>query len=143
MFLNNIFLLGWAANEDGRAVQQLFTPFSAFVFVLFLVTGLVPAFVRPQYSHSLAACFSIFFAFFLLIPFELSDLPTLQPGKPLYYFLDAYLILRLTHAAILLPMALHVSVRFPRVIETSLGSRPDFSGAGGNLPGGGGPGPRP
>jgi hypothetical protein len=27
--------------------------------------------------------------------------------------------------------------------ETSLGSRPDFSGAGGNIPGGGGPGPRP
>ena len=121
VFLSNLFLLGWAANEDGRTIQQLFTPFSAFVFVLFLVTGLVPAFVRPQPSHTLVASFSIFFAFFLLIPFELSDLPTLHPGKPLFYFLDAYLILRLTHASILLPMALHVSVRFPRVIETSLG----------------------
>ena len=119
VFLFNLFLLGWAANEDGRTIQQLFTPFSAFVFVLFLVTGLVPAFVRPQPSHTLVASFSIFFAFFLLIPFELSDLPTLHPGKPLFYFLDAYLILRLTHASILLPMALHVSVRFPRITETS------------------------
>ncbi len=119
VFLFNLFLLGWAANEDGRTIQQLFTPFSAFVFVLFLVTGLVPAFVRPQPSHTLVASFSIFFAFFLLIPFELSDLPTLHPGKPLFYFLDAYLILRLTHASILLPMALHVSVRFLRITETS------------------------
>jgi hypothetical protein len=46
-------------------------------------------------------------------------LPALHPGRPLFYFLDAYLILRLTHASILLPMALHVSVRFPRATDTS------------------------
>ena len=119
IFLINLFLLGWAANESGRTVQQLFTPFSAFVFVLILITGLIPAFVRPQQNHTLVACFSIFFAFFLLIPLELNDLPVLHPGKPLFYFLDAYLVLRLTHAAILLPMALHVSVRFPRTTNTS------------------------
>ena len=119
VFLINLLLLGWASMKTGQAVQQLFTPFSAFVFVLLLVTGLVPAFVRPQQSHILVACFSTFFAFFLLIPFELSDLPSLHPGRSLYHFLDAYLILRLMHAAILLPMALHVSVRFPRTTQTS------------------------
>lgn len=119
VFLINLLLLGWASMKTGQAVQQLFTPFSAFVFVLILVTGLVPAFVRPQQSHILVACFSTFFAFFLLIPFELSDLPSLHPGRSLYHFLDAYLILRLMHAAILLPMALHVSVRFPRTTQTS------------------------
>ncbi len=119
VFSLNVFLLGWAANEDGRSVQQLFTPFSAFVFVLILITGLIPAFVRPQPSHTLVASFSIFFAFFLLIPFELSNLPILHSGKPLFYFLDAYLILRLTHASILLPMTLHVSVRFPRATDIS------------------------
>ncbi len=119
VFLLNVLLLGWAAYNDGEAIREIFTRFSAFVFALILATGLIPAFIRPQKSHTLVACFSIFFSFFLLIPFELSDLPALQPGGPLYYFLDAYLILRLTQAAILLPMALHVSVRFPRSTDTS------------------------
>ncbi len=118
VFLLNILLLGRAAYSGGQAVQGIITRFSAFVFALILVTGLIPAFVRPQKSHTLVACFSIFFAFFLLIPFELSDLPVLQPGRPLYYFLDSYLLLRLMQAAILLPMALHVSVRFPRTTDT-------------------------
>lgn len=119
VFFLNVLLLGWAAYHGGEAIWEIFTRFSAFVFVLILVTGLIPAFVLPQKSHTLVACFSIFFGFFLLIPFELSDLPVLHSGKPLYYFLDAYLILRLTQAAILLPMALHVSVRFPRATKTS------------------------
>ncbi|MEK6750976.1 MAG: histidine kinase [Chloroflexota bacterium] len=119
VFLLNVLLLGWAPRDSGKAIQQIITPFSAFVFALTLITGLLPAFVRPQKSHTLVACFSTFFAFFLLIPFELSNLPTLQPGRPLYYFLDSYLILRLIQAAILLPMALHVSARFPRATDTS------------------------
>ena len=117
--LINVFLVGSTSSAEAESIQQVVTPFSLLVFVLILVTGLIPAFIRPQQSHTLVACFSIFFAFFLLIPFELSDLPALSPGRPLYYFLDAYLILRLTHAAILLPMALHVSVRFPRSNDTS------------------------
>ncbi len=119
VFLINFFLVGSTSSAEAESIQQVVTPFSLLVFVLILVTGLIPAFIRPQQSHTLVACFSIFFAFFLLIPFELSDLPALRSGRPLYYFLDAYLILRLTHAAILLPMALHVSVRFPRSNDTS------------------------
>ena len=117
--LINVFLVGSTSSAEAESIQQVVTPFSLLVFALILVTGLIPAFIRPQQSHTLVACFSIFFAFFLLIPFELSDLPALRSGRPLYYFLDAYLILRLTHAAILLPMALHVSVRFPRSNDTS------------------------
>ncbi|MBI5823312.1 MAG: sensor histidine kinase [Chloroflexi bacterium] len=119
VFLFNAALLGWASSSNGQAVIETVTPFSSVVSVLILVTGLLPAFVRPQKSHTLVACFSIFFAFFLLIPFELNDLPVLQAGRPLFYFLDAYLILRLLQAAILLPMALHVSLRFPRPTHTS------------------------
>jgi len=119
VFLINFFLVGSTSSAEAESIQQVVTPFSLLVFALILVTGLIPAFIRPQQSHTLVACFSIFFAFFLLIPFELSDLPALRSGRPLYYFLDAYLILRLTHAAILLPMALHVSVRFPRSNDTS------------------------
>lgn len=119
VFLFNAALLGWASSSNGQAVIETVTPFSTVVSALILVTGLLPAFVRPQKSHTLVACFSIFFAFFLLIPFELNDLPVLQAGRPLFYFLDAYLILRLLQAAILLPMTLHVSLRFPRPTNTS------------------------
>lgn len=119
VFLLNVMLFAWASSASGRPVQEIITGLSAFVFVLILVTGLIPALVRLQASHTLVACFSIFFAFLLLIPFELSDLPVLQPGKPLVHFLGAYLIVRLVQAAILLPMALHVSVRFPRPTDTS------------------------
>ena len=101
-------------RTSGGTVIRSATTFSGVVFLLILVTGLIPAFVRPQESHTLIACFSIFFAFFLLVPFEQNDLPTIHPGRSLITFLDGYLVLRLAQAAILLPMALHVSVRFPR-----------------------------
>ncbi len=126
VLLLNAILIGWASSTSGKSVQEVITPFSAFVFALILVTGLVPAFVRPRESHTLVACFSIFFAFLLLIPIELNNLPTLQTGKPLFQFLDAYLTLRLLLAAILLPMALHVSVQFPRILEA--GTRKIFGG---------------
>lgn len=118
VFLVNAAFLGWAVQASGRSVLQAASPFSGVVSLLILVTGLIPALVRPQASHTLVACFSTLFAFFLLIPFELKDLPAFQAGKPLLDFLDGYLILRLAQAAILLPMALHVSVRFPRPTNT-------------------------
>lgn len=117
--LFNVLLLGWAAHASGQVVHENFTLFSGIVSLLILTTGLIPAFVRPQENHTLVACFSIFFAFFLLIPFELRDLPIIQPGSPLIHFINAYLILRLVQAAILLPMAVHVSARFPRRMAIS------------------------
>ncbi len=117
--LSNALLLGLTAAYDEKPIQQIVTRFSAFVFVLILVTGLIPAFFRPQKNHTLVACFSTLFAFFLLIPFELKDLPALQIGRPIYHYLDAYLILRLMQAAFLLPMAVHVSARFPRTINVA------------------------
>lgn len=116
----NAVLLGWAAIESGTPLYTAITPFSFIVSLLIFITGLVPALLRPQANHSLIACFSIFFAFFLSVPFEMNDLPTIHPDKPLISFLDSYIITRLIQAAVLLPMALHVSVRFPRTITTSM-----------------------
>lgn len=116
----NIVLLGAAAQLSGVLVNQILTPFSILVSLLILITGLLPAVIRPQTSHTLVACFSIFFAFFLFIPFELGDLPVIRPGQPLLNFLNPYFALRMMQAAVLLPMALHVSVRFPRVTQTPL-----------------------
>jgi signal transduction histidine kinase len=115
----NVLLFGWAAVKNGVPIYAAVTPFSFIVSLLVFITGLIPALLRPQPSHSLIACFSIFFAFFISVPFELSDLPVIHPGASLISFLNPYLIARLLQAAVLLPMALHVSVRFPRHTGTS------------------------
>ncbi|MFN8399685.1 MAG: histidine kinase [Anaerolineales bacterium] len=116
----NIILLAVAGRMYSTPVQQVVTLFSALVSFLILGTGLIPALIRPQASHTLVACFSIFFSFFLLIPFDLNDIPVIYPGEPLISFLNPYFSLRMFQAAILLPMALHVSVRFPRITDTPL-----------------------
>jgi two-component system sensor histidine kinase DegS len=100
-------------------IQSMVTMFSGTVAALIVLTGLLPALLKPQPTHTLIACFAIIFAFFLLVPFELSDLPSLRPGQPLYQFINAHLFLRLANAAILLPMAVHVSARFPIRTDTS------------------------
>lgn len=117
-FSLNAFLLGWAALKSGIPIYAAVTPFSFIVSLLIFITGLIPALLRPQANHSLISCFSIFFAFFLSVPFEMNDLPTIHPGSALILFLDPYIITRLIQAAVLLPMALHVSVRFPRSTDT-------------------------
>ncbi len=117
-FCLNAILFGWAAQKSGNPIYAAVTPFSFIVSLLIFITGLVPALLRPQANHSLISCFSIFFAFFLSVPFEMNDLPTIHPGKPLISFLDPYIITRLIQAAVLLPMALHVSVRFPRSTDS-------------------------
>ncbi len=114
-----VIVFAWAAHVTGQTVQSMATPFSMLAAVLMFVTGLLPALIKPQSNHTLIACFAAIFAFFLLIPFELRDLPVLQPGNPLYQFINMYLLLRLANAAILLPMALHVSARFPRRTDMS------------------------
>ena len=109
-----IAAFSWAVQATGQSTQNMATFFSAAVAILILITGLAPALIKPQNNQTLVACFAIVFAFFILVPFELKDLPLLQPGKPIYQFINIYLFLRLANAAILLPMAIHVSARFPR-----------------------------
>lgn len=107
-------MLGLAAQISGQPVQTIVTPLSVTVAALMLISGLLPALVRPQPSHTLIACFSICFAFLLVVPFEGSQLPALEPGRTTLEFLTPYLLLRMVNAAVLLPMAVHVSARFPR-----------------------------
>ncbi len=118
VLLINGILLGWSVRVGGQTVYDVITPFSAVASSLILITGLIPAFVRPQENHTLIGCFSVFFAFFLLIPFELSDMPNISSRRPLYQFLPPYLIVRLFQAAVLVPMTLHVSARFPLKTNT-------------------------
>ena len=115
-----VIAFGFAMQTTGQSARNMATSFSTVVAFLMLVTGLLPALIKPQPSHTLVACFAIVFAFFILVPFELKDLPLLRPGRPLYQFINIYLLLRLLNSAGLLPMAVHVSVRFPRATEISM-----------------------
>ena len=115
-----VIAFGFAMQTTGQSARNMATSFSTVVAFLMLVTGLLPALIKPQPSHTLVACFAIVFAFFILVPFELKDLPLLRPGRPLYQFINVYLLLRLVNSAVLLPMAVHVSVRFPRATEISM-----------------------
>ncbi|MBL0346720.1 sensor histidine kinase [Candidatus Villigracilis affinis] len=107
-------LLFWAVRADGRTLPQVASLFSLVISILILITGLLPAIVRPQESHTIVACFAISFAFLLFIPFEISDMPFAQPGAPLIQFMPPLILSRLINGSILLPMAIHMSARFPR-----------------------------
>lgn len=107
-------LLRWAVYASAIPIREVVSLFSLIVAILIFITGLLPAFVRPQESHTLVACFAVSFAFFILVPFELNDIPFVATGIPLYQFFSPYLIVRLINACILLPMAIHLSARFPR-----------------------------
>ncbi len=114
-----LLAFGWASLSSGQTARAQLTPLSSIIAALMLLTGLLPILLRPQAEHTLIACFATIFAFFLAIPFELSDLPTLRPGLSTYTFLPPFLLLRLVNAAILLPMTVHVSARFPRPTRMS------------------------
>lgn len=109
-----LLALGWASLASGETARGQVTVFSAVVAALIFFTGLIPAILRPQPEHTLIATFAVLFAFFLLIPFEASDMPELRDGQPTYTFMAPFALLRLVNGVILLPMALHVSLRFPR-----------------------------
>ena len=107
-------LLRWAVLASAMPLQESVSLFSFIVAVLIFISGLLPALVRPQGSHTIVACFAVSFAFLILVPFELNDIPFVTPGVPLYQFFSPYLIARFINAGVLLPMAIHMSARFPR-----------------------------
>jgi signal transduction histidine kinase len=107
-------LLYWIVATTEKSIYELATPYSIFVSTLMLLLGILPAFLRPQTSHVIIACFSITFAFFLLIPFEANNLPEIKPNIPLYTFLNPEILSRLINAALIFPLMIHITAYFPR-----------------------------
>lgn len=109
-----LLLLRWLVISTQKPLLELISAYSLFVSTLMLLLGVLPAFLRPQISHTIIACLSITFAFFLLIPFEANNLPDIKPNVPLYTFLTPDILLRLFNAALLFPLMIHLTAYFPR-----------------------------
>ncbi len=89
------------------------TRFSLTVAVAALLTGLIPALLRPNTTGLLAGCLAVIGASFLIAPFDLTELPRLAGGPTTASLLPPLVILRLVNAAVLGPLALHLTARFP------------------------------
>jgi signal transduction histidine kinase len=94
------------------------TRFSLTVAAAALLTGLIPALLRPNAvvdatTGLLAGCLAVIGASFLIAPFDLTELPRLAGVGSTASLLPALVILRLVNAAVLGPLALHLTARFP------------------------------
>jgi len=89
------------------------TRLSLGVAIAALLTGLIPALARPSTASLLAGGLAIIGASFLAMPFELSDLPGMIAGRPTID-LPPLVNLRLVNAALMGPLALHLTARFPK-----------------------------
>ncbi len=113
-FVLQLILLSWVINSTKKSLLELVSAYSLFVSTLTLLLGILPTILRPQISHTIIACFSITFAFFLLIPFEAANLPEVRPNIPLYKFLSPEILSRLMNGALIFPLAIHLTAYFPR-----------------------------
>ena len=103
------FAFGLAAAAGPLGV----TRFSLTVAAAALLTGLIPALLRPNTTGLLAGCLAVIGASFLIAPFDLTELPRLAGGPTTASLLPPLVILRLLNAAVLGPLALHLTARFP------------------------------
>lgn len=109
-----VALLSWVILSKEKPLPELVSTYSVFVSTLTLLLGILPAVLRPQISHTIIACLSITFSFFLLIPFEPNNLPDVKPNIPLYEFLNPEILSRLLNATLIVPLIIHLTAYFPR-----------------------------
>ncbi len=104
-----VIAFGLAATAGPLGV----TRFSLTVAAAALLTGLIPALLRPNTTGLLAGGLALIGASFLVAPFDLDELPRLAGGPTTASILPPLVILRLVNAAVLGPLALHLTARFP------------------------------
>lgn len=118
-----LFLLLIADAIALLAVLQLPSPgapverptlFSTLVAGLVLLTGLLPALLRPGRETLLAGCLAVALSSVLIIPFESRDLPAYFFRTAIIQSAPAYLVLRLLNGVSIAPLAFHLAARFPK-----------------------------
>jgi len=102
----------------GPGLADLFShspisPFSVLVAVLVLLSGLLPALLRPARETLIAGCLATVLAGIVVTPFNAQDLPHDFFTKPLIWTANPFLILRLINGACIGPLAFHLAARFP------------------------------
>jgi signal transduction histidine kinase len=78
-----------------------------------MLTGLLPALLRPGRETMLAGCLAIVMASILVTPFSSDDLPGNLLEYPVIDVISTPLLVRLLNGVALGPLALHFSVFFP------------------------------
>jgi signal transduction histidine kinase len=98
---------------------QRWTSYSAFVAALILLTGLLPAWLRPSNEMLIAGCLATTLASVLVIPFNLGDFPDYFLDQRVIQTAPAFLILRLVNGVCIAPLAFHLAARFPLPSQVS------------------------
>jgi len=109
LFVAEAAAFGLAASGGPLPVTRL----SLGVAIAALLTGLIPALARPSTASLLAGGLAIIGASFLAVPFEFSAVPGTIAGRPTID-LPPLAALRLVNAALIGPLALHLTARFPK-----------------------------
>jgi len=92
----------------------LVTPLSGIVALLILLSGLLPALIRPSMVTMLAGCLATVMAFILVTPMSNTELPDYLLQNRIIFYVPGYLIIRLSNGILLGPLTLHITSRFPR-----------------------------
>ena len=92
----------------------LVTHLSGTVALLILLSGLIPALIRPSQETMLAGCLATVMASILVTPMSSAELPDHLLHNRIIFIVPGYLIIRLLNGVILGPLTLHLASRFPR-----------------------------
>ncbi len=95
------------------ASHSLISPFSVLVAALVLLSGVLPALLRPSHQTLVAGCLATVLAGILVTPFSAQDLPRNFFDNPLAWSANPFLILRLVNGVCIGPLAFHLAARFP------------------------------
>jgi|GEM_PF-500209 len=108
-------------DAPGQPLTTFLTPFSALVAGLILLSGLLPALLRPAPETLLAGCLATVLSSILVTPFSVARLPLNFFNTPVIQAITPFLFLRLLNGISLGPLAFHLAARFP--IRSAVSSR--------------------
>jgi signal transduction histidine kinase len=106
--------LGAILRFSGQDPLSWVTRFSALVAFLILLSGFLPALLRPSSDTLIAGCLATVMASVVVIPFSAEDLPAGFSNTSIAQLAAPFLILRLVNGVWIGPLAFHLAIRFPQ-----------------------------